>query len=191
MAAGDSVVSICNIGLIAIGADPITALTDDVKAAILCNQRYDQIRREVLALHTWNFARRKAQLALAAVQPPFGLAAYSKPADYIRMDHVWQQPHAVWEDEDGTIASDGGTPLNIVYIGDAQDPTRYDPLFVATLGYSVGMELAQPITQDRGKEDEMRQKRQEKLDAARLVASQNNSSRELDTDVLLWARDRG
>ena len=45
-----SVVDICNSALNQIGASNIIALTEDSKAARLCNQRYDFVR-DATAIH--------------------------------------------------------------------------------------------------------------------------------------------
>jgi len=55
-------VDICNSALIKIGVSPITALTDNNKAARLCNLIYDKLRRKLLISHYWNFARGRARL---------------------------------------------------------------------------------------------------------------------------------
>ena len=49
-----SVVDICNSALNQIGASNIISLTEDSKAARICNQRYDFIRDYVFLAHPWN-----------------------------------------------------------------------------------------------------------------------------------------
>jgi len=189
MAAGDSIVSICNIALIALGESAIVSLQDPYKRAILCNARYDQVRREVLRAHPWNCAKRRAQLAANATAPAFGFsAAFPLPGDYIRLAELpdWDDPkYAV---EDGQLLGDFTAPLNLIYIYDLQDPTRFDPLLVAALGYALAAELAEPLCQDTSKQQSMLKLLQGKLDLAKLVSSQENSSPEFDDDVLLRSR---
>ena len=43
--------------------------TDNTKRAILCNLRYDQLRRDVLRRKDWNFARKRVQLPAASTPP--------------------------------------------------------------------------------------------------------------------------
>lgn len=189
MAAGDSVVGICNIGLIALGVTPIASLNDPSKAAILSNARYDQIRRELLRAHDWNFAKKQAQLAAAATPPLFTYAnAYPTPADFIRMSDLPDNEQAIWEVIGNQIMTDEGAPLNAVYISDIQDPTRFDPIFVAGLGLAMAVELCEPITGSDTKIARLEQKIEGKLSAARLAGSQENASREWDVDI--WLRRR-
>src|SRR4051812_49288353 len=86
MAAGDSIVSICNLALIALGEDQISSLDDPYKRAILCAALYDPTRRALLRAGKWNFARKQMQLAASATAPLFDYGnAYPLPADFIDM----------------------------------------------------------------------------------------------------------
>jgi hypothetical protein len=190
MAAGDSDVSICNLGLTALGQDTITTLTDNRKAAILCNQRYGQIRREVLRANPWGFARKRDQLPAAATAPAFGCrTAFTLPSDFIRLVDVPEVcARRGWMIEGRQLLADETAPLNLLYIYDCQDATVFDPLFVAALGYAMAVELAMPLTQDRGLKVQMENEMAGKLATARLVSSQDNSAMEYQVDILLEAR---
>lgn len=60
MAASD--VEICNSALSKLGAEEITALTDNTRRAKLCNRQYDKIRKKLLRSYFWGFARKRAYL---------------------------------------------------------------------------------------------------------------------------------
>lgn len=191
MAASDSIVDICNLGLLALGQSKINALTDNRKAAILCNQRYDQIRREVLRAHPWSFAVKRGQLPAASTQPLFGNGtAFTLPSDWIR-NFIGKEEmnRRGWAIEGRQLLCRESAPLNLVYICDCTDTTIFDPLFVAALGYGIAAELAIPLTQDRGLKSQMETEMEGKLGTARLVSSQDNSSEEFECDVLLRSRE--
>jgi hypothetical protein len=190
MAAGDSQVTICNIGLIeGLGQDPITSFDDQTKPAILCKQLYDTKRREVLRAFPWNFAKRFAQLAADMTVPPFHYAnAFPLPADYITMFNLPDNDLAQWEVVGHSLYTDEGAPLNTIYISDFKDPTRFDPLFCTCLGYAVGSGLAIGILQDKKLRDQLEQYWRDKLSTARSISSQENSPVEWDVDVLLRSR---
>ena len=77
-----SVVDICNNALVDLGASSIVSLTEDSKAARLCNQRYDSIRDTVFRFHPWNCLINRASLAADAVAPAFEYAfQYTLPTD--------------------------------------------------------------------------------------------------------------
>lgn len=189
MAAGDSIVGICNLGLIEIGEDPISALTDNRKAAILCNARYDQVRRDLLRSHTWNFARKRAQLAAVTVGPAFEYVnAYALPNDFLRVVELPDNIEAKWQVEGLQLLTDETAPLNLVYIYDCADPTVFDPMFVKALGYAMGEALAWPVAASRDVQAKMGKLKDACIPEARLVGSQENSAREWDEDV--WLRSR-
>jgi hypothetical protein len=189
MAAGDSIVSICNIALRALGENKIVSLTDNTFRANLCNERYDAVRREVLRAHPWNSAKQRVQLPASATPPAFGFgAAFPLPADYIRFVDLPGIRRPKFKIENGELLCDYTAPLNLLYIYDIQDPTRFDPLFVAALGYALAAEFAEPLTQDLNKQQSMLRQLTGKLDLAQLVSSQENSSEELDDDILLASR---
>lgn len=191
MAAGDSIISICNLGLVTgLGQDPINALSDNRKAAILCNLRYDQVRREVLRSHPWGCARKREQLAASATPLAFGnFTPFTLPDDWIRnVKTADEMKRDKWTVEGRQLLCNETAPLNLLYIYDLQDPSIFDALLVAALGYAMAAELAIPLTQDRGLKSQMEAELEAKISAARLVTSQDNSAEEFDVDVLLRSR---
>ena len=66
-----SVVDICNSALNQIGASNIIALTEDSKAARLCNQRYEFVRDATFRAHPWNSLTTRASLAPDTATPVF------------------------------------------------------------------------------------------------------------------------
>jgi hypothetical protein len=193
MAAGDSVVSICNIALIALGEDPITSLADNTKRAILCNARYDDIRRAVLRGHTWNCNRKQAKLAADPIPPLFTRSyRYRLPGDYMRMYNLPENDMSVWDVfSDGTaqfLHTDETSPLDVVYGFDLQDATQFDPLLAHTIGYQIAVELCNPLTQSTERLKTVEAIFEGKIAISRLVGSQENSPREWDEDILLRSR---
>ena len=77
-----SVVDICNNALIDLGASAISSLTEDSKAARLCNQRFDSIRDTVFRFHPWNCLVKRASLAADTDTPAFEYSyQYTLPTD--------------------------------------------------------------------------------------------------------------
>jgi hypothetical protein len=193
MAAGDSAVSICDIGLVmGLGEDPIASLSDARKAAILCNLRYDQMRRVVLRLHSWSFAKKQGQLAASATAPLFGYSnAFTLPADYIRVADIPGDGsnQEKWKVYGRSVFSDDAGALNFPYIYDCQDTTMFDPLFVDALGYAIAFDLAIPLLQDKGMRDRMKQEFADRVALAKSVDGQDNGSDQFDIDILLQARN--
>lgn len=191
MAQGDSAVGICNLALISIGEDPITSVfpPDNSKAAILCNALYDVKRRAALRSHCWGFAKKQARIPAAATPPQFTYAnAYPVPADYIRHFDVPEADLLPWEIIDNQIYSDAGPPLDLVYVYNCDDPTRFDPLFVEKLALDLAADLSVPLKQNRATRKDLKQEASDKGADARHIGSQENSPREWEQDA--WLRSR-
>lgn len=194
MAAGDSSTSICNIALIALGEDPIKALSENNKRAILCNARYDDCRRAVLRSHPWNFALKQAQLASDPTAPLFTWQyRYRTPDDFLRFFNEPEQDMSIWNimaDDTGAtfIYANDEPPFQCVYIYDCQDPTKFDSLFVQALAYNIASELAISLTQNSQRAQAGLQMMEGKLSIARLAGAQENAPREWDDDI--WLRSR-
>lgn len=191
MASGDSSVSICNIALIALGEDPITALSENNKRAILCNARYDDIRRFCLRTHVWNFAKKQAQIAADPVAPLFDWTSrYAIPSDFIRFykEGGDQADLAIWNVQQGYIYANTTGALDITYIYDVQDPAQFDSAFVHVLAYNIASELGFSLTQNTSRVQIALQQMSGKVDIARFAGAQENAPREWDVDVLLRSR---
>jgi hypothetical protein len=190
MALGDSVVGICNIALIALGETPIVSVDDPNKRAILCKARYDDVRRATLRSHPWNFARKLTTIPAADPDPPTSYQfSYPLPPDFMRMAGDFpDDPLARYDIVGNRLYINDGPPLNIFYIWDIQDATKFDPLFVQALGYSLAVELAQPLTQSIAKQRAAMAMLEDKMGAARTTGSQDNSVKDWDVDIWLRAR---
>lgn len=201
MAAGDSFVSICNIGMYLIGADRINALTDPTKRAIFCNDVFHPLRREILRIRKPNFAKKRVLLAASTTPPPFDWAnAFPLPADYITFLGVGEQDEEDVE-FDWTVENNAGAlailtdeastsngALNCRYIYDCQDPTLFDPVFVRTLGARVGLEAAGPLGRSLKEKATAQKAYDDAMSDAGTASSQENSPEEWDDDVLLRSR---
>lgn len=147
-----SVIELCNNALIDLGEEAITSLSDNTKAARLCNQRWPAVRDAVLRAHPWNCAT--AQARLAAGDAPSGQgtwrfeAAFPLPTDCLRVLSVeagGAEP-LEWEVQEGAVLCDCAGPLDIQYIRRISDPRRFDPLLCETLTARLSATLAYPIT---------------------------------------------
>ena len=77
-----SITDICNSALNQLGASNILSLTEDSKAARICNQRYEFIRDSVFRAHPWKALTRRATLAPDATKPAFEFDnAFTLPTD--------------------------------------------------------------------------------------------------------------
>jgi hypothetical protein len=190
MAVGDSIIGIVNSALIALQSQPIKTITDNVKSAILANLQWDSTRREVLRSHPWRCANIYAALAASPVPPAFGYAnAYPLPSGCLRvLDCPDLSENVEWEVVGTALFTDADAPLNVIYTTDLQDVTQWDSLLAAAVAMQLAANIGMAVTgsADKVKAAEMMLDR--KIKTARLVSSQEASSRELSIDVLLASR---
>jgi hypothetical protein len=144
-----SVIELCNSALIDLGEEPITALTDNTKAARLCRQRWPAVRDSVLRAHPWNCATAQSLLAASAETPPFRWAsAYPLPTDCLRVlcATVGDQNLSNWETQGNSLCCDVSGPLELTYVRRLDDPRLYDSLLCEALAARLSATLAYPLT---------------------------------------------
>lgn len=145
----NSETDLCNSALIKLGADPITELgVDTSKQGVLCSNRYPYIRDEVLTNHPWNFAKKRASLAPSATTPfnykyTYG---FQVPNDLLKLLGNDLDEDDSWVYEGGYICC-YATTLNILYIFQQTDTTRYDALAASAIAWRLAAELAYPLVQ--------------------------------------------
>lgn len=155
-----SAVSICNGAAILLGADPITALTDDVKVARVLSANYDDVRRSELRARRWRFAIKRDSLAALSTTPPDYARQFQLPNDYLRLiegGDIWEVADVsdirtgigspLYSIEGRVILTNLGAPLKIRYLYDATDASLFDPCFVAMFSSALAMASCEAITQ--------------------------------------------
>lgn len=93
-------VEIANMALLRVGAEPLTALSDDTARARACNAAWPFVRRQVLRSHPWNCVVTRRNLAAAysfqavnSNRPVWEFAySYRLPSNYLRMLEVDGDP---------------------------------------------------------------------------------------------------
>lgn len=179
-----SKVSICNLALLRIGAAQIQDITESSNEAYYCNAFYDDVRKEVLRDHPWNFATAvEAPALLSNEEPPDWTYAFRKPSGCLRLlkllpaaDLSSDNTTLTWaeaiassqivshpEVSDDTIEYElrglniltNSEDIVVKYIDDIEDPTMFDDSFVAAFSYRLAADLAMPITEDGGKQTAM------------------------------------
>ena len=145
-----SVIEICNNALLDLGEDTIMSLTDETKAARLCNQRWPGVRDAVLRTHPWNCCAAQAVLAAASEAPSWRWsAAYPLPVDCLRVLAVAGpdgRDVEAWEVAGRSVLCDAGAPLLLSYVRREADPQRYDALLCETLSARLSAVLAYPLS---------------------------------------------
>ncbi len=162
MAAGDSKLTICNDALLMLGASEISSFTEGTDSAKICDRLYDDLKKYILSIYPWSFAKVKVQLAQTVDTPVTEWKyVYALPADIIGT------PKAVF------IASDAGTSpqtefelyyvdqprlltdyetVYIDYIADINE-SRFPEYFIYMLRHALAADIAEPLTDQITKAD--------------------------------------
>ena len=157
-----SVVSICNLALSNLGKQGIQSLADPDAQARACRQFYELTRDALLQVYPWRFAGKTQSLAeLANDKPGAWGYAYRKPSDCLKVRWVRPayslvdpSPQTLHEeisnpyDVEGEMIYCNLSPAFLRYTAKVEDPTKFPPLFVDALSWSLSARIALALTKD-------------------------------------------
>lgn len=183
-----SQVSIANSALVKVGADRISSLSEDTRAAILINAIFEQIRDQVLRDHPWNFAMTRAALAPNATEPAFEYDyTYDLPNDCLRVYRTF--PDTIdYVVEGRTILTDEAETLYVQYIYRHEDPSAWSADFAEAFAWKLASEVAYPLTQSLALAGTCREEYKRVLAEARSIDGSEGILRGLQADVWTDAR---
>jgi len=186
-----SAVSICNLALIQVGAQTISAFTEQTREARLCNQIYEYSKDSVLRAHDWNFARCRVDLGLLATTFTNWSYTYAYPSDCLVARKIVNplgsgNTQTYYDYEDETYRTTGQLPYDIMRtstgskvvvtnIADAEleytaridDANMFDSMFIDALILRLASDLASPLRADRRVAGDFYQKYQYTIREAR------------------------
>jgi len=152
-----SQVEIANMALRALGANPISSMTEATRNARAVNAIFGATRDAELEEHNWSFAIKRATIAADASAPDWGRAtAFTLPSDFIRLAPPYPEDNYATMDlqiEDGKIITDETAPLYIRYIYRNTSYSEYPALFVKALAARLALDLCEEITQSNTKKE--------------------------------------
>lgn len=192
-----SVVEICNSALNMLGANNITALTEDSKNARLLNQRYESVRDSVFRSHTWNCLIKRVELAADSDTPTHEYSyQYTLPADCIRVLKVGGHHNGSSSDLDsgqkfkieGRKLLTDETTIYLIYIFKNTDPNEYDTLLIETIAARLASELCYAITASTSLAGQMYELYNQKLREARFVDATEGTADNIDSSSFINSR---
>jgi hypothetical protein len=185
-----SEVEICNSALAKLGVEPISSLSEQSKAARLCQKQYYLIRDELLAHHYWNFAMKREELAALPGEPAFEWSyQYQKPTDCLRVLHL-DRPERIFKVEGGKILTKIAS-THLLYISKETLTGLYSPHFVEAFAYRLAADLAYPLVQSVSLSERLHAKADQRLADARSLDGQEGVIDELEADVWIGSRFGG
>ena len=172
-----SVVDICNSALNQIGASNIIALTEDSKAARLCNQRYDFVRDATFRAHPWNSLTTRVALAPDTATPVFEFTQqFTLPTDPFCLRVLGLSDANILYRVEGRKLLCNESTIQMIYIARVTDVNQYDTLLIETLAAALAADLAYPLVGSSALGSNMYSLYQTKLTEARFVdATEDNA----------------
>ena len=184
-----SVVDICNSALNQIGASNIISLTEDSKAARICNQRYDFIRDAVARAHPWNCLITRASLAPDTDAPVFTTdfsTQFTLPTDPFCLRALKLSNEDILYRIEGRKLLCNESTVEMSYVGRIADVNQYDTLLIETIAASLAADLAYPLVGSSSLASNMYALYDRKLTEARYVdATEDNA---INTSIVTESR---
>ena len=182
-----SVVQIVNNALVRIGANSITALTENSEAARAANVIYEQVRDATIRDHVWNFAVKRVQLAQDTETPAFEYSyQYALPSDCLRVLQM-QEKTMVYKIEGRKLLTDEGT-AKIIYLSRVEDPNEFDAMFVEALSARIAAELSITLVESNSMYQNMMEVYRMKITDARSIDGQESGEPNIVADTWLDSR---
>lgn len=148
-------VQIANYALTMLGDKRINALDENTEEARACNAVYTLIRDACLSEHEWNFSVSRATLGLLSSEPVFEWDyQFQLPNDCLRVIYTDLSDASDWKIEGRYLLTDSSS-VNIKYVAQITDSTKFSPMFVKYLAARLAEELAFPLTGSRSLESDM------------------------------------
>jgi len=194
-------VSICNLALQKLGADPISSLLQVHPNASVMNAVYETLRDLELRQHRWNFAKSRATLAPDATAPSTesGFSyAFPLPTDYLRLlspnesnniSRDGGRNDVDWKIERHQgrrcILTNDGATLDIAYVARVEDPAQFDACFVEALACRLAWQTCERVTQSNSKKTDAAAEYKEAIREAKRLNAVENVPIESPTDTWL------
>jgi hypothetical protein len=200
---------ICNLALTRLGHMQISNLDEGTKAADLCKLHYPRSRDAMLRSHPWNFAVKRATLALSTATPNHEFAyLHALPTDCLKVIRTsWEADGATgtavygfpglmgYADTvtpyriEGKFIACNETVVKIEYISRITDTAQFDDLFTDVLAQRVAAEICMALTDNQSAAQSVWQIYTSKLTEARLHDAQEGTPRDV-VDLSGWIMTR-
>lgn len=181
-------VKIANCALAKIGADTISAFTEDSKEARAINLLYDNVRDTVLRDHSWNFATKRATLPALVSTPDWGYAyEYQLPGDCLRVVGI-QDDRVAYKIEGRKLVTDSAA-INIKYVYRVTDPNEFSPNFTDAFVTRLSAELSYLITQSNTVAGQMFDLYDKRLKEAKTLDAKEDTPDQIQITPWLDARN--
>lgn len=202
----NSSTDICNLTSDLLSAGTVTDIENPTTATeSLFKRWYDQTRLKLLREHPWNFAVKRIILAADNTDPAFGYSAqFSLPSDFVRLLYIGTDlstdretllPTELYQVEGNKVllneAFGDATSLRLVYVFDAKDVAKFDPMFINLLSVDLALSLAYKFTESNTNVQKLREMKRDYAMQAKAIDGQERPPIRVERSKALAARRRG
>ena len=156
-------IDVFNMALILMGEEPVSAPSQDTKAARTLLRAWDITRQSLLRSHRWGFAMKRDGGLAALATPPASQFAYqfNLPADFLRLDFVGEHfvgasltdyrttDESLYALAAGsartTLETNIPAPLPVRYVADITNSTQWDACFTDAMAALLGLRTAKAV----------------------------------------------
>jgi len=183
-------IEVCNAALMAIGVKPITSLDDAISSANVLKVWYPITRDSVLRAHPWNFAEKRAVLALVAGETPAMDYAYffQLPGDCLRVRKLSDEAVDIPYKVEGNRLLMDEAEGSILYTFRETNISAWDPIAVECLIFRLASNVAFPLKQDAALVKTMFELYKDRLPDAQSVDAQEGTADAPQCNDLLEVR---
>ena len=187
-----SEVEIANQALGRLGARRITSFADGTTEAEAARMYYYSARDRLLEHYTWDFAVQMVQLAADITPPLFNRAAkFALPADFMRLMRPFVEANPSGFDliiQSGFIYTNMSAPINLRYVAQIEDVTRFSPSFHDALVLKLAHDMCEMLTQSNTKKDLLAREFKDVIADARRIKAIQAPAIDAPTDEWLTVR---
>jgi hypothetical protein len=181
-------VTIVNRALSLLGAEPITALTDNTPEAQIASRMYDESRKSILSEAPWTFALKRDELNQTTDTVEWyenqENYIFQLPSDIIR---IWRinADSVNWRIEQEYLICDSDE-VGILYVFDQTDTTKYSSAFVDAFSDKLAADMCYAIINSNTEAKMLLEKYEgQSLPKATAINAQTGTPREIDDN--LWS----
>jgi len=165
-----SEVEICNSALNLIGASNILNLTEDSKAARICNQRYAFIRDAVFRSHPWNSLITRVSLTADTTTPAFDYSyQFTLPTDPYCLRVLRLQDNDTVHTIEGRKILCNESTIKLIYVARILDVNLYDQLLMETIAARLAADISYALVNSTNLTQQLERQYDSKIREARFV----------------------
>jgi hypothetical protein len=189
-----SKIDICNQGLVLIGANTIASFTDNTVESKVANQLYETTLRALLTKARWRFASKQQQLSKLSTDPLDKWdSAYQIPNDAILIHTVTVSDNVIVFDRYGEELFTNTSSSDVVICHYTYQPheTEFPDYFTQSVVFELASLFAGAIARNDQLSLLYEKRARQQLVVARSMESQTQTTRKLNTSLLIEVRNRG